>query len=388
MCTSKLAKPIDTPFFHPKGSDSVDYVVFSHPQSVKHLVIDQDPNRKLSKFRFLETLVCNEIKKIHLTDLDKFVRREIGQLTELHCNLAKLTSPSYQPDAENLVHLKLLFRTFERYRFPRDLRTFQNDARMRVYVDLYLQGVKVKFEKPFEHYRFGEKLLEVHHHNFTINRLTLTTCPSIWQVDYLPKVPYALFADGDFPNLYPNIQCVYLFRSATNETISPEDYFLFVEVCLGLRELRIYAAGFDELFYVELSKLDSVQTLSEFYLVEMVGYAERFEFDFLQNFKHLRLFGTNLATRRVMIKLVERLQSHTSSDFQFAKPTENFFCECIVEKREAGQLEVLIGQRDSADSSDNAKASSIRVIMDCQNAADYFNSGALGPFSHWLDHLP
>lgn len=351
-------------------------------------MIDQDPNGKLLKFKFhsLQTLVCYEIQRIRLEILDKFVRREVGLLTELRCYLARPSSPSHQPTAEDLNALKRLFQTFERYRYPRDLRTFHTDIRIHVQVDLYLQGVRVRFEKAFEHYRFGEKLLEVQQHNFANNGLTLTSCPSIWRINFLPDQLYSRFADGDFHNLYPNIQCVYLCREK-DQTISSNDYFLFIESCLALRVLKICGAGFDELFYYELSKLESVRTLTEFYLVEGCEFAESFDFDFLLNFKHLCLFGTNLATKPVMIKLIERMPPLASYDFQFIKPSDNFFCEAIIEKKNAFQLELLLGQRDPADSPDNDKATAIRVIMECKNAATHLDSGVLGTFAHWLDDL-
>lgn len=235
-------------------------MVLSHLHRVKHLEIDQDPNKKLLKFRHLQTLICNEIAKIDFEILDKFVRREVGLLNELHCNLARLTSTSYQPLPSELARLKLLFQTLERYHYPRDLRTFQNDVRLKVKVELYLHGVKMKFDKKFENYRFGEKLLEVHYHNLANNGFRLAACTSVTMVDYLPLVPHSMSIDGrfgtsdsralHFGQLYPNIQRVHLCRQS--ECFSPEDYYWFLDGCVSLRELKICRAGFNGRFYEEL----------------------------------------------------------------------------------------------------------------------------------------
>lgn len=380
----------------PAGSDSIEYLLFSHPHRVKYLEIDQDPNRRLLKFRHLQTLVCNEICQIDLEVLDKFVRREVGLLSELHCNLARLTCTSYQPLPAELAHLKLLFQTLERYHYPRDLRTFQNDVRLKVKVELFIHAVKVKFDRSFENYRFGERLIEMHWHNLVNNGFRLIACPTVTKVDYLPLVPLSMSIDGlfgtsdlralHFGQLYPNLQSVYLCRQ--NECFSPEDFYWFLDGCIALRELKISRSGFGQRFYEELCELKSVQTLTEFYLIEGIEYNERLNFDFVQNLRHLRLFGTNVATKSVMIKLVERMRPLSSFDFQFLKPSENFYCECIVEKRSTSQLELILGQRNPIDPLDNTKATAIRVIMDASKAAVNLASGALCPFSHWLDDLP
>lgn len=65
-----------------------------------------------------------------------------------------------------------------------------------------------------------------------------------------------------------------------------EEYlFGFVRHCRGLRELYLRHVELRESFYERLATLESVRTLTSFHLIEQIEFNERFQFDFLQNFR-------------------------------------------------------------------------------------------------------
>lgn len=363
------------------GFDSVKYVLFSNILAIRHLEIDSDPNRKLPKFEHLETLVINCVQWVQLDITAKFAVGELGLLQQLHCNLARLDSTNYVPTGQDLERLHNVFRTIKRFRRAGE-------------IPVFFHGVRINFDKKFTYFHLQERLMKAHYHNFVTNEIDLPACPSVVKFNFLDLHEVSQRGEfGDmrfnrmtnrvesrtisFAELYPNLQKIVLEEDEEHKT-SQMDYFDFLAGCRALRELQLNAPGFPKPFYDRLSRLDSLRTLTGFYLIEPPDTPIRLDFDFLQNWSYLRHFCSNLSCKSVMIKLVQRMPLKSQFIFLFFSLSQEF--HVTVQKRNDSQLEILLA--------DETKGFEIRRTVDCQDAANYLNSQKPSYFSHWLDELP
>lgn len=213
-----------------------------------------------------------------------------------------------------------------------------------------LQGVEVDLVTPFIAYvseescKLVESIIAFHHHNFE----RLFRWNTVTRIDYLQLLvgeetrflqPDASPVSHFYPNLrsvqvcnWPQLQAVGS-KGAGFHQIDPALLFVFLHACSGLTELRLHNTRFDQTVYDQLIELDLIECLRKLSIFEdfemnplseqdVPGYVHYrpiapLNFRFLLQFRFLRLFRTNLASRLTMFEAVRKMQIGDEFQFRF-----------------------------------------------------------------------
>lgn len=322
--------------------------MFSSTELVCVLSIDRDPNdTHLKTFPNLRCLEINGVQEITMLRILQFACDDIGhRLSKLHCNLDRLTHTAYRPDAAGLAYFERLYGCLKNANVKHDL-------------EIFFHGVRLDTKLEFADYRFNEKLVNVYHHNHVINGLKLAHCRTVRCARYMDvldtffgrgphrdeaqrtKLNYGLLR---FSQVFSNVRIVVLDNEHTRrQLIEPLSFLQFLKHCRALTELSIRFSGFPADFYPLLAEVESLKTLSGFFLSEPLAYrsTERINFAFVGRFEQLRRFSTNLAIASVMFDLVAEMPVSAEFRFRFWNPLEGFaFYHCkIVRRLPVGEAE-------------------------------------------------
>ena len=311
----------------------------------------------------------------------KFATGQLGALRSLHCNLTKIKSTAYSPSEDELRSFDSIYQLLRQ-----DL--------LRQNIAVYFHGVKVNFSIPFSSYKFEDRLIKCHYHNYIVNRLPVARFTSITEFDFIDQRDVsAIGADFGtldwspdtgrliqetvrFSFLYPNLQCIVLEEKQNRKT-QQTCFYDVLRDCRSLRDLQISYTDFPVNFYDRMAELDSLCNLTDFYLAEMDDRPIYMNFDFLQKWPCLLRFTSNMVRKPVMLKLIERMRPGTRSIFLICSHAETSYLHVIVQKKSDSKLEIII--------EDDVKKTETKATVNCYSLATFFDTAGHGNFRHWLD---
>ena len=295
------------------GSASIYYVRFIHPESILFLSVDREASGEhLARFSDLQVLVCNQTERVNQTVLSQFVSGQLGQLTRLRLNLAKLQVTEYQPTADQIHFFRQLYNgltgNLEQDGFVFD--------QIKSGLAIYFHEVGLDLGRlQFDDYHFDQTLVQMHSHNRVTNQLNLLPCVSTSTCDYIKVLAY--FEPGiddrfqHFAELYPNVRQVSITpihwdeREGLRPLIKPDEVRSFLASCRSCMSLNFTYTGLLPDFFSQLHTIPSCSLVNSISIFESDrDLTQRIDLNFLTNFEFLQLFETNTVTREQMLQLL------------------------------------------------------------------------------------
>lgn len=219
----------------------------------------------------------------------------------------------------------------ERSDLRRDTQIFFNHIHLNPVVEQRPQRLE------FADFRFDQPLVVSHYHNYLNNRLSLVTCQTVDEVDYLdtlytfsllepfqnqePAISTQNFGFDCFMRLFPNIRKVRV-APPTRTQLSASLLLRFLNGCRALTHLELHKTGLGESdFYRHLNQINSLRTLHHLHVFE---WPHRLNVSLIRSLGLLGSLATNLATDLdlVQTQLIDEMRTGAEFHFQFWPPEE------------------------------------------------------------------
>lgn len=324
------------------GPGSGWHIQLSHPDSVKHLSIEEADLERLRSVRYgeLETFEFTMIaarNKNEQVDLDLnlliswLACASKQRLRRFYFNLARIDSTSYRPNAAQMPFLRRLYDSLK------------TELGITPDVEVFINYGKVDFPRSFYDQHFGRDLIQQHQQS------TVAPCPSVSKVDY-NRLAQTIFRDLNEPAILPgvlrkfadtfaNVQVVHLVRlppTAPFPSVSiVADVFLsFLHSCRAIRELKLGDSGLDQSFYDELVLLPSLQSLTKFVHLELPEFVP-LSYAFLSSLPNLLCFFTTSATLATMLFAVQEMRVDAEYTFRFRRSNwyPKHYYDCRIQRK-------------------------------------------------------
>lgn len=357
------------------------------------LEIGRNSGAYLPNYKNVKEIRWNQIEERNIPIIYQLVEGSIcPKLIRLLLNLSKLRSTSYEPNEHELNLFRQLYNELQGRMRP-------SGARAEPAVTVYFNYVKIDFRRDFDEYRFGQRLAAVHRDN-AMDGLSVLECRTVYCAEYT-NLPNVLFEPDNLANerhfglfffsyLYPNIREVVLDYSLSRRTgVCSEDRFVhFLKTCKALVSLRLQHTGFSDDLYNRLAtgEVASLHTLNTFLLVEPKLTQQFINEHFLDSLPYLRHIRTNLATKKVMLELVERAPIGAGYEFEFSQEgLGDLYVVAIIRKENTESLPLYnlrVGRRRARETNLVTIYNKNHDPYELKNYFDCISNKVVS--SHWL----
>ena len=198
-------------------------------------------------------------------------------------------------------------------------------SKIRERLRICFNGIELDLQRlEFDDYQFEEELWVMHRHNAATNRLTLHSCPTVLQSDFVEMRAFCSQSLSEktfqrFALMYPSVSHVILYPGQNLGTFRNGwiELFQFFEQCKGLQKLEFQETELQTDFYDQLSQMDCCHSLTHLTILETTAFTHCIDFAFLTNLRFLVLFETNAAPRARMLDCLKRMRVSPKQQFAF-----------------------------------------------------------------------
>lgn len=329
------------------------------------------------QFQNLQNLECTQIQSDQAAVLRQIVEGALlPHLEKLSCNFNNLESTTYKPGGVEQVLLQEFYEWL-----------FSRSTSLRKSLRIYIHGLLFEPNRQYEYCAFHLSLIQFHFHN-TGGTYQVQPCPSVSKVDYLDAYDTFVASEtgtGTFFTYYPNVRIIIVNNDvdeANRRQISIPDLFSFLGLCTGLTELELRFAQVNSYYFSQMMELPSLAKLHSLTLLERPGELKQsIDFGTLSNrFTHLRNLHTNLATKQVMLELLEKMQIGSYYIFDFWVQDSTYHQCFVLRRRDTYNL--LVATQDDQPSKELHRKTFTSLPYLLKNLTE---PNPIFPLNHWLD---
>ena len=262
------------------GPGAVQTISLTRPSSIQHLEIyDYIAKELLVKMSNVKVIHVDYVCNLR-NEVVNVIIRSLPKLSKLHCEIGCSNGTDKQPLPGELAKLREMVG-----HILREEPAFK----------LYVRGVQVVKDVPFDSYQFDKDLLTLHQHHS--KQLAYRRFPQMTALIYNDLADmYGERLPLSFFDRYPNVRTV----TVSFDKVDQDEFITFLRYCRKLTSLILVETQLTQAFYQEISRWP----LSE---LEIIENKKNIHFDFLANMTSLHQFKTNKKIRPLLVlSLFER----------------------------------------------------------------------------------
>lgn len=263
------------------------------------------------------------------------------------------------------------------------------EASLRKGLKIYINCLLFNPKRQYDYCGYHLSLLQFHFQN-SGGVYEVQPCVSMSKVDYIDALDTFLLSNvgtDAFFNLYPNLRIIVLDNTNYRRPISSPKLLSVLGLCTGLTELELRFAHLLPYFYSQMVQLPSLTRLHSLVIFELPGeFKQPIDLvPIVKRFASLRNFRTNLATRLLMLQLLEQIKigDHFIFDFWIQ---EAIYHRCIVlRRRDTYNLLVEMENDKERGPKELHRRTFTSVPFLLKNLSEV---NPKFPLHHWLDDVP